>query len=313
MQLKELKIGNVTLKNNVLMAPLAGYTDFAFRQICAEFGASLCFTEMVSAKGLHYKNENTENLLFSSEVEKVKGAQIFGNDGEIMAEVIKGSALSQFDIIDINMGCPVPKIYNNGEGSALLNDLKLASSVINACAKTGKTITVKTRIGLHSGDNVAKEFARMAEDSGASAITIHGRVRDDYYSGEVNFSAIAEAKNAVKIPVIANGGIFSVKDAEEMIEKTGCDGIMLARGAMYKPWLFKEIVHGKTIDNPVKVIFKHIDLLKTRFADKDVAITMRKQLSAYLKGAKNSKQARQEVFCAQSTQEIKKILNTVLF
>lgn len=313
MKLKRVKIGNVITDNNVFVAPLAGYSDFAFRNICYSMGAAVCYTEMVSAKGLCYNNDNTVELLYTMDAEKIKAVQIFGNDPEFMRRACESEQLKKFDIVDINMGCPVDKIFSSGEGSALLKDIHLASKIINVCSKTGKTVTVKIRKGIKKGDNVAVEFAKMAEDSGALAITVHGRTREDFYQGEVDFDAIAKVKQAVKIPVIANGGIFTEEDAENMFNKTGCDGIMLARGAIYDPKLIQKLVYGKTDTDTLSMIIKHIDLLKSRYDDKFVAVTMRKQLAAYLRGVRGGKEAKMKIFAATDTDAIKKVLNEVQF
>lgn len=313
MKLKSIKIGDVITSNNVFVAPLAGYSDFAFRSICYSMGAAVCYTEMVSAKGLCYNNENTVDLLYTTDAEKVKAVQIFGSEPEFMRMACESEQLEKFDIVDINMGCPVDKIYSSGEGSALLKNVNLAANIINVCCKTGKTITVKIRIGVKKGDNVAVEFARMAEDNGAQAITVHGRTREDFYQGEVDFDTIAKVKQSVKIPVIANGGIFSVEDAENMFDKTGCDGIMLARGAIYDPRLIQKILYGKTDVDMYSMIIKHIDLLKSRYDDKFVAVTMRKQLAAYLRGVRGGKEAKMKIFAATDTNTIKEILKEVQF
>ena len=311
MQIKPLNIGGVKTENNIFLAPLAGYTDFAFRGICHELGASLAFTEMVSCKGLMYNNENTSVLLETSPKEKVKAAQIFGNDPQIMRAACESKYLEPFDIIDINMGCPVPKLYKNGEGSALLEDIPLAEKIISECVKSGKVITVKFRIGITPDKLVTKDFAMACENAGASMITIHGRPRSAYYSGEVNFEEIAKAKQVVKIPVIANGGVFSKSDAETLMDRTGADGVMVARGAMYNPFVFSEIC-GKTQVIGIKdVIFEHIDELKRVHPDGWIARNLRKQLACYLKGVKGGKQAKLKLLTCNTTDEIKQIANSV--
>ena len=305
--IKPLSVGSVTLDGNILLAPLAGYTDYAFRGICYSLGASLCFTEMVSCKGLLYNNENTAELLRTSEKERVKAAQIFGSDPAVMRAACESEYLAPFDIVDINMGCPVPKLFNNGEGSALLNNIPLASKIISECAKSGKNVTVKFRIGLTEGNYVTEEFAKMCEDSGAKMITVHGRPRSAYYAGEVNYGEIAKAKNAVGIPVIANGGIFTEEDAAVTFERTGCDGVMIARGALHNPFIFSQIC-GKTQVIGIKdVIFKHIDELKKNYPDRWVAHNMRKQLACYLKGVRGGKQAKLALCSCENTEDMKRI------
>lgn len=241
MRLREVKIGNLKTGNNVFLAPLAGYTNGVFRTVCEKLGAGLTFTEMVSAKGLCYGSEKTEQLLYVSEDYRgIKAAQIFGNDPEYMRRACESDALAKFDLIDINMGCPVPKIYKNGEGSALMNDLPLVGRIVSECKKSGKLVSVKFRTGLDESRKITAEFARACAGAGADLICVHGRTRDKMYSGAVDFGEIAAAKRAVDIPVIANGGIFCAADADELMEKTGADGVAVARGAMYRPWVFAE-------------------------------------------------------------------------
>ena len=238
MQLKPINIGKITIKNNVLLAPLAGYTNYPFRRLCKGYGAGLCFTEMVSAKGLKYGSENTKELLHTDEKEGLCAAQVFGNEPDTMRAACEHEAFAPFPIVDINMGCPVPKIYKNGEGSALLENPLLAEKIVKECVKSGKTITVKFRIGITEDKLITAEFAKRMEGAGASLITVHGRTKDKIYAGEVNFAEIAAAKNAVQIPVIANGGVFSNADAENLINKTGADGVMVARASLFNPQIF---------------------------------------------------------------------------
>ena len=219
MLLKEIKIGNITTPNNLFLAPLAGFSDFAMRQICLNFGAGLTFTEMVSCKGLLYDNENTKDLLYCSQDEKIKCAQIFGNDPYIMRRAIESQALSAFDIIDVNFGCPMPKIFNNGEGSALLQNPSLAEKIVYECSKSGKPITCKIRIGITDGQYVTEDVVKAVVNGGAQMVTVHGRTRDKIYAGEVNYAEIAKAKKVSSVPVIANGGIFTPDDAEKMINE----------------------------------------------------------------------------------------------
>ena len=246
MQIKELCIGKVKVKNNVFLAPMAGYTDYGFRHLILKLGAGLTFTELVSAKGLILGGSANGELLYIGQDTKGTSAQIFGSDPYYMRSACESDYVRPFEMVDINMGCPVPKVFKNGEGSALLTDIKKAETVIKECVKSGKTITVKIRIGQKKGDDIATEYAVMAEQAGAKCITIHGRVREDYYSGEPNYNAIYKAKKAVKIPVIANGGIFTLEDADKMIENTGADGIMLARGGIANPFLFSIILSASS-------------------------------------------------------------------
>ncbi|MBR1676789.1 MAG: tRNA-dihydrouridine synthase family protein [Clostridia bacterium] len=305
MKLKSLKIGNIVTKNNIFLAPLAGFSDFAMRSICLSYGAGLAFTEMVSCKGLLYNNENTNDLLYTTDDEKIKCAQIFGNDPEVMRRAIELPALDKFDVIDVNFGCPMPKIFQNGEGSALLDKPHLAQKIISELKKSGKTITAKMRIGITRGNYVTEDFVKALEQGGVDMITVHGRTRDMIYSGEPNYDEIYKAKRAVKVPVIANGGIFSVEDVDKMTDNTGADGIMLARGALERPWLFSKLC-GKEVEVDKKsLIYRHIDLLNTHFDDSTTAVLFRKQICLYIKGEVGNVKLKDKIFKMKNTADIK--------
>lgn len=312
MQLREVKIGNLRTPNNVFLAPLAGYTNSVFRSICRGLGAGLAFTEMVSAKGLCYGSEKTEQLLLPDGSGGINAAQIFGSDPIYMRRACESEALAPFGLIDINMGCPVPKIYKNGEGSALMNDLPLASRIISECKKSGKLVSVKFRTGLDGNNLITEEFARMCEDSGADMITVHGRTRDKIYSGEVNFSEIAAAKRAVKIPVIANGGIFSASDAEKLLNETGADGVAVARGAMYRPWIFAEITGLENYDKK-DIVRGQLQKTRLRYGERFACVFMRKMIAFYLKGTKGASVFKERLFRAANTDEVAEILEEVVF
>ena len=313
MQLKTIEIGKLHTKNNVFLAPLAGYTNAPFRDMCAKFGAGLTFTEMVSAKGLCYGSEKTERLLaIPAGYNGVKACQIFGSEPYYMRSACESAALAPFDLIDINMGCPVPKIYKNGEGSALLNNPALAREIISESKKSGKTISVKFRIGVDGEHIIAADFARLCEDAGADMITVHGRTRDKMYSGEVNFKEIAAAKNAVKIPVIANGGVFCAADAERLINETGADGVAVARGAMYRPWIFAEITGTPQADKKAAVIKQLYDTRQV-FGERFACVFMRKMIAFYLRGTPNASAYKERLFKAATTQEVQEILNEINF
>ena len=310
MVLKEIKIGNITTKNNIFVAPLAGFTDATFRNICYKLGAGLCFTEMVSMKGLKYSPNESKELLYTYDTSDIKAVQIFGENAEIMGEMAKSEYLKDFDIIDINMGCPVNKIFSNGEGSALLGDIKKASNIIKSVCKSGKIVTVKFRIGITENNFVTEDFSKMCEDSGAKMISIHGRVKTAIYSGECNFSEIEKAKKAVSIPVIANGGIFTKQDAENMFERTGCDGIMLARGVLENPLLISELTNTKTSLTLKDIILCQIDETASRYGKERGAIMLRKQMAYYLKGIPGSKKLKQQVFTVTNTDIMKELFLT---
>ena len=311
MKIKSVDIGRLSTKNNIFLAPLAGFTDFSLRSICYDLGAGLCFTEKVSAKGLTYNNQNTKELLLTADNEYIKAVQLFGSEPDILRRACESRDLEKFDIIDINMGCPVPKVFNNGEGSKLLDNIPLAQSIVKECVKSGKTITVKMRLGTQRPSFAALDLAKAVEQAGASMVTVHGRYRDDYYRGEIDYDKIAQIKGALKIPVIANGNVFSVKDAELCLDKTGADGVMLARGALSKPWLFSEI-QGIPVENKKEVINRHIDLLLTKYSDQRVAVILRKQMALYVLGQRDAKKYKQQAFEATSTKELKQIINNLV-
>ena len=311
MQIRPVKIGDITVPNNLFAAPLAGYTDFAFRKLCYRFGAGLCFTEMVSAKGLKYNNEGTRALLYKSPEEKNTAAQLFGSDPEILRAACESEALAPFEIIDLNMGCPVPKIYKNGEGSALLNDLPRAEKIISACKKSGKTITVQFRIGVDEKHIVGTEFAKMCEAAGADLVTVHGRTRDKYYAGEPDFAEIARVKQSVRIPVIANGGVFCRADAERMIEKTGADGVMLARAILYDPHVFAEIRgESETWDIRAAILQQIEDMLPV-CGEKFTVVQMRKMASFYIKGRRNCAQYKNRLFAADNLSALRALIDEI--
>ncbi|MBR1967980.1 MAG: tRNA-dihydrouridine synthase [Clostridia bacterium] len=309
MQISALLIGNTQVKNNVFLAPMAGYTDYSIRKLQLENGAGLVFTELVSAKGLMYGGSGSKELLYSAGDENETAVQLFGSDPYYMRAAAESEDLAPFKIVDINMGCPVPKVYKNGEGSALLKDILKAEKIVSECVKSGKNITVKIRTGLVKGDDVAVEYAKMAENAGAKLITVHGRVREDYYSGEPDFNAIARAKTAVKIPVIANGGIFTEKDAEEMIDKTGADGVMLARGAIANPFLVSKLCGVKSDYNLKAYILKHLTLMSDRYAPRRAAVEFRKFTPYYFKGMVGVKELKNAINKTESVAEIIQLIN----
>ena len=312
MKLKSLDIGRLSIKNNVFVAPLAGFSTAAFRSTCYRLGCGLSFTEMVSAKGIIYDNDNTVDLLKTTDDEYVKAAQIFGNDPEIMARAIESDHLKDFDIVDINMGCPVPKVFCNGEGSALLNDAALCERIVAACVKTGKTITVKMRLGVDGEHIVASEIAKRVEGAGASLITVHARTREDYYGGELKYDEVRKVVESVKIPVIYNGSVFTEDDADRALSLTGADGVMLARGVMVRPWLICELIGRKDYDKK-SVIKEHIAAECLRYGETVAAIKLRKQMSFYLKSVKGAKALRIRAFSATTEKELFDIVDAAEF
>lgn len=304
MKLDRVQVGGFEIKNNVWLAPLAGYTNYPFREIALQSGAGFAFTEMVSAKGLCYGSENTKELLYTSENERGRvGVQIFGSDPAFMRRAAESEELSAFEIVDINMGCPVPKIYKNGEGSALLGNPRLAERVVEETAKSGKIVTVKCRIGVSRERIVAEEFCKRMEGAGARAITVHGRTRADMYSGEPDYKAIAAVKNAVSVPVIANGGIFSAKDAEIMMEKTGADGVEIARAALYDPQIFCEF-SGEKRKPLFEIVKRQTEETEKLYGERFATVFMRKMCAFYLRGKRGAAAYKARLFECKTPTEV---------
>ena len=308
--LKQIKIGNVTTRNNVFLAPLAGYTNYPFRKICSEFGAGLCFTEMVSAKGLKYGSENTKELLYTNADEGLTAVQIFGSDPEIMRMACESEDLAPFPIVDINMGCPVPKIYKNGEGSALLENPKLAEKIVQECVKSGKNITVKFRIGIDDKRIITEEFAKRMAGAGASLLTIHGRTKDKVYAGDVNFKEIEKAKTAVDIPVIANGGVFSLEDGKKLMQETGADGIMIARASLFNPQIFCEF-SGVNGGSRYEMFEKQLVMTRELFGERFTTVFMRKMAAFYVKGMRGAAVFKDRLFKSENPDEVLEIARQI--
>ncbi|WP_099469256.1 tRNA dihydrouridine synthase DusB [Konateibacter massiliensis] len=290
----KLKIGNVELENNLILAPMAGVTDLPFRLLCKQQGAGLLCMEMVSAKAIHYKNKNTESLMEIHEEENPVSLQLFGSDPHIMSEIAKQIEEKPFDILDINMGCPVPKVVNNMEGSALMKDPKLVREIVTQTVKAiQKPVTVKIRKGFDAAHINAVEIAKIIEDSGAAAIAVHGRTREQYYSGKADWDIIRQVKESVSIPVIGNGDVDSPQSAAKLLEETNCDGIMIGRGAQGNPWLFSQIREyfetGKIVEKPTieqlkKMIMEHARL-QVKYKGEFIGIReMRKHTAWYTTG-----------------------------
>ena len=311
-------IGNVTIDGNIVLAPMAGVTDLPFRLLCKEYGASLVYTEMVSAKGIIYKNKNTGMLLTIDERERPAAVQLFGCEPEIVAEAAALIEYRNFDIIDINMGCPVPKIVNNGEGSALMKDHKLAGKIIDAVVKAvKKPVTVKFRKGFERNDDCAVEFARIAEYYGAQAVAVHARTREQYYSGEADWDVIARVKSAVKIPVIGNGDIYDVTDIKKMYERTGADAFMIGRAARGNPWIFKrakvymetgEVIPPPPVCDIAEMILRHAKMNIELKGEYTGMREMRKHAAWYTQGLKNSAKFRDKLSHISTYDELLQIV-----
>ncbi len=317
-----MKIGNVELKNNIFLAPMAGVTDMPFRILCKEQECGLVYTEMVSAKGMHYDDDKSNKLTLMHEIEKPGAVQIFGSDPTIMAEVTEKLNASDAAIIDINMGCPAPKITKNGEGSALMKNPQLIAEIIRAVAAASqKPVTVKIRKGWDESLINAVEIARIAEENGASAVAVHGRTREQYYSGKADWDIIRRVKEAVSIPVIGNGDVTGPKEARKLLEETKCDAIMVGRGAQGNPWIFKKIVRfledGTIVPDPspeekIDTIIRHMNMLIELKGERTGILEMRSHIAWYIKGMRDAAYTKQKIFQMTDKEEIISLLKSFL-
>ena len=319
--MKHLKIGNVELENRYILGPMAGVTDLPFRLLCREQGAGLLCMEMVSAKAIYYNNRNTESLLEIHPNEKPVSLQLFGSDPKIMSEMAKRIEKRPFAILDVNMGCPVPKVVKNGEGSALMKDPKLVYEIVSALVKAiEKPVTVKIRKGFDDDHVNAVEIARIAEEAGAAAVAVHGRTREQYYSGKADWDIIRQVKEAVSVPVIGNGDVTSPQKAAELVRLTGCDGIMIARGAQGNPWIFSEMIHweetGELPSRPDKdevreMMLRHARLQLEYKGEFSGIREMRKHVAWYTKGLKGAARLREKVNDVESLEELENLLTSL--
>ncbi len=318
-----MNIGNTILDNNIFLAPMAGVTDMPFRILCKEQGCGLVYTEMVSAKGMHYNDERSFKLTEINELEKPAAIQIFGSDPYIMAGIAERLNDSDASIIDINMGCPAPKITKNGEGSALMLKPQLVGDIIKAVVKASvKPVTVKFRKGWNDDNINAVEIAKIAEENGAKAVAVHGRTREQYYSGTADWDIIKKVKESVSIPVVGNGDIFKPEDAKRMLEYTGCDAVMVGRGAQGNPWLFGRILNyiktGELLPEPdaeekINTIIRHMRMLVDLKGEHTGVCEMRKHIAWYIKGMRNATYVKEKVFRISDKEEIIELLQEYLY
>ena len=312
--MSKLQIGDVTLANNCILAPMAGVTDLPFRLLCKEQGVGLICMEMVSAKAIYYNNKNTEELMAIHPEEMPVSLQLFGSDADIIAEMAKRIEERPFAILDINMGCPVPKVVNNGEGSALMKNPKLVEEILTKLVKAiSKPVTVKIRKGFNDANVNAVEIARIAESCGVAAVAVHGRTREQYYSGKADWDIIGAVKDAVKIPVIGNGDVVDAHSAKALIEQTGCDGVMIGRAAQGNPWIFKEVVTyletgvippKPTSEQVKETVIRHAKLQLEYKGEYTGVREMRKHLSWYTAGYPNSARFRQMINSMESMDQL---------
>lgn len=314
----KIKIGNVEIKNNVFLAPMAGVTDLVYRVLCKEYDCGLVYSEMVSAKGIMYNSENTKKLLNIDKNERPVAVQLFGSDPKILSEMAKKIELYPIDIIDINMGCPAPKIVKNGEGSALMKNPKLIGDIVYSVASSiKKPVTIKIRKGFDNSSANAPEIAEIAEKNGAAAVAVHGRTREQYYIGKADWDIIKETKKRVNIPVIGNGDIDSPEKAKEILNYTNCDAVMIGRAAEGNPWIFRRIVHylntGEIIPEPsfkekINIALKHLDMLVDYKGEYVGVREMRKHLGKYIKGMPHCAESKVLINKAETKDDMKTIL-----
>ena len=314
-----LKIGNVLLENNLILAPMAGVTDLPFRLLCKEQGAGLICTEMVSAKAIYFKNKNTESLMEIDERERPVSLQLFGSEPDLMAEIARQIEPRNFDILDINMGCPVPKVVNNGEGSALMKNPKLVHEIVSKVSKAiQKPVTVKIRKGFTEDSVNAVEIAKILEDAGAAAVAVHGRTREQYYSGQADWEIIRKVKEVVSIPVIGNGDVDSPLKAEALVKETGCDGIMIGRAVQGNPWLFSRILHyqqtgeflpGPGMEEIKEMILRHAKMQLEYKGNYTGMREMRKHVAWYTTGMPHSASVRRMVNEVESYEQLEELVS----
>ena len=304
-----MKIENIDFNNNLFLAPMAGVTDVGFREVCSLFGADATCSEMLSCRAMLHNPRKTELMTVSSPLEKIKIGQIFGHEPEVMADAIKNPILSKYQVLDINMGCPAPKIVKNGEGSALMGNLKLASQIISSCVKASNVpVSVKFRLGIK--DDISLDFGRMCEECGASYVTLHARTAEMGYSGQTDLDAIARLKSVLKIPVVGNG---DVKDRESYLKmlQTGVDGVMIGRGAQGRPWIFQEVLGKKFDGDKLEVIKRHVEVLRKNYDEDWLTLYLRKHFLWYVSGEEGASKIRLELATSPSVDESLRLLSEI--
>lgn len=322
MKKQTLKIGELQLDTPFVLAPLAGITDKAMRSLCCKQGASLVYTEMVSGKGLWYGDRKSRDLLKIGDEEGLVAYQLFGSDPEVMTYAVKNLKDEKNPIIDLNVGCPVPKIVKNGEGSALLKKLDLLHDVVEAMVKNaGKPVTAKIRMGFERNQNTAVETAKVLQSAGVAAVTVHGRTREQYYEGKADWQVIADVKKAVSVPVIGNGDVMTGQDAIDMMDRTGCDGVMIARGALGNPWIFRdaaalwkgeELPEAPTDEERLKMLIKHLEMVIEDKGERIAVREIRKHVGWYIKGMHGAAAFRRQVNQIDDAEQMKVAISSLM-
>lgn len=304
-----VKIGDIQLNSPFILPAVAGFSDIGLRVLSYRYGAGLCVTEMVSAKGLVYGSENTEALLTVDKREPIKAVQLFGGEPEFIERAIKLKVIDKFDLIDLNFGCPVPKIVKNGEGSALLKEPDRVGEVVYSAVKSagGRPVSAKMRVGFSEDDLNCREIARVIEQAGASAIIVHGRTREQFYSGKVHLEAIKAVKEEVSIPVFGNGDVTSLDKANEMFDATGVDGIAVARGAVGRPYIFTELLGKEPVYDVTELVTEHFNLLESVMPERVAVNCIKKHVAGYTYGLRGGKEIKTRVFQATTREEILEI------
>ncbi len=304
-----MKIENIDFNNNLFLAPMAGVSDVGFREVCSILGADATCSEMLSCRAMLHNPKKTELMTIASEFEKIKIGQIFGHEPEVMAKVLSYPILDKYQVIDINMGCPAPKIVKNGEGSALMKDLKFSSQIISACVKASKVpVSVKFRLGVDK--DISLQFGKMCEECGASYVTLHARTAEMGYSGKADYEAIAKLKSALKIPVVGNGDVCDLESYKAML-KTGVDGVMIGRGAQGRPWIFQEL-QGKTFTGDrFEIIQRHVDVLRANYDEDWLTLYLRKHFLWYVGGEPGASKIRLQLATSHSVDDSLRLIKEI--